>query len=105
MLYAMLGYAPRLAELSPGRILLLLVLEQAFTERAARYLDFGGQEFPYKAQFATDSMLTARVLYLRPTPVSAIVVAAHATVKGLWYLLSALRDLVRRLTRLLCRPD
>ncbi len=95
MEYARLGYSPAFENLSPGRVLLLLILEQLFEEKSVRYLDFGAQEFSYKSQFATDQMRTARVLYVRPTVANVSLLAAHATVRGVWNGLSLVRSLIR----------
>jgi hypothetical protein len=101
MSYARLGYAPSLEELSPGRILLLLILEKLFAEKPVQYLDFGAQEFTYKSHFATNHIRTARVLYLRPNAGNAALMATHAAVRGVWHALSEVRGLVRKFSRAL----
>jgi CelD/BcsL family acetyltransferase involved in cellulose biosynthesis len=101
MMYARLGYAPSLEELSPGRILLLLILEKLFVEKPAQYLDFGAQEFDYKSHFATDQIRTARVLYFRPNAGNGALIATHVAMRGGSRALSEVRGLLRKVSRAL----
>lgn len=97
MLYERLGFDPAFEDLSPGRVLLLLILEHLFKEKPVRLLDFGSQAFSYKAQFATGSIPTARIIYFRPTIRNMFMLGAHAAVRGIWRGLSNARALLRRL--------
>jgi CelD/BcsL family acetyltransferase involved in cellulose biosynthesis len=103
--YASLGYDPNLRSLSPGDVLLHLLLERLFAEGDFQVLDFGEGENWYKEFYATRSIACARVYYFRRTLRNRVAVWLHSGATALSDLagriLNALRirDLVRRLLR------
>jgi CelD/BcsL family acetyltransferase involved in cellulose biosynthesis len=103
--YDNLGYDPKLRSLSPGDVLLFLIIEQLHAERSFRYLDFGEGESWYKEFYATGSIKCARVYFFRRNLRNRMALATHtaagAATDSLGTLLSALgvRAVVRRLLR------
>src|SRR6185437_4082487 len=81
---ARMGYAPAFAALSPGTVLMRLLLESFWTDRFAR-LDFGAGAFAYKADWATGGYPAAEIVCLRPSVRGVALVLALAAS-------SALRD-------------
>jgi len=82
--YAFLGYLPDHADLSPGTVLLWLVMEELFSEAKHRLFDFteGGDSSKHsqKRLFSTGSVRCADVYSMRLTPLNlATVVAQTAT--------------------------
>jgi hypothetical protein len=77
--YQIIGYLPQRASLSPGTVLLTLILEDLF--HCARYdrFDFGVGDAPYKTAFATDTLACSDVYLFRPGWRHACLVRAH------WY--------------------
>jgi len=64
--YAYLGYHPEFAQLSPGTVLQLEVLERLFEERRYRYFDFTDGEGSHKAMFGTDFVSACSFFLLKP---------------------------------------
>lgn len=75
--YQVIGYDPEYRNLSPGRVLLYLMLEGFFAENRHDLFDFGAGEAFYKSLFATDSVRCADVYYFRRTIGNWIAVLAH----------------------------
>lgn len=75
--YQIIGYLPSRAAVSPGSVLLTLILEDVF--RAGHYdrFDFGVGDAPYKSSFATHTMEFADVYLFRPKWRSILLVNAH----------------------------
>lgn len=65
--YQVIGYLPEYAELSPGTVLLYLILQDLFALEKYRMLDFGDGSAFYKEAFATDKLEFADTYLLRPT--------------------------------------
>lgn len=65
--YQVVGYLPEYAELSPGTVLLYLILQDLFSLEEYRILDFGSGSAFYKEVFATDKLEFADSYLLRPT--------------------------------------
>lgn len=57
MYYEEIGYDQEFSKQSPGTVLLTQIVEDLIENHAARVLDFGLGDAPYKRQFATDSLL------------------------------------------------
>ncbi len=105
--YQIIGYLPQRASVSPGTVLLTLILEDLF--RCAKYdrFDFGVGEAPYKAAFATDSTEYADVFLFRPNLRNALFVHAHWQTERLsvavgaflerWGLKRRIKSLMRRM--------
>lgn len=85
--YAYLGFLAEFGELSPGTVLLWLVMEDLFREGTHRIFDFteGGDRGRHsqKRLFSTDSVRCADVYMFRPKTVNLVAVLAHATVDWL----------------------
>lgn len=85
--YAYLGYRAEFGELSPGTVLLWLVMEDLFREGTHRIFDFteGGDrgQHSQKRLFSTDSVQCADVYLFRRTAVNLVAVLTHATVDWL----------------------
>ena len=82
--YTIPGYDPEFAQLSPGTVLLYAILEKLFAERRFRVFDFGGQEWGYKALFATASVDYIRVIWFPITPKNLILVLMHHILRQAW---------------------
>ena len=67
MSYQVIGYLPEHADLSPGTVLLYLILQDLFSLEKYRMLDFGSGSAFYKEAFATDKLEFADSYLLRPT--------------------------------------
>lgn len=67
MSYQVIGYLPEHADLSPGTVLLYLILQDLFSLQKYRMLDFGPGSAFYKEAFATDKLEFADSYLLRPT--------------------------------------
>ena len=67
MSYQLIGYLPEHADLSPGTVLLYLILQDLFLLEKYRMLDFGSGSAFYKEAFATDKLKFADSYLLRPT--------------------------------------
>lgn len=72
--YQIIGYLPSRAALSPGTVLLTLILEDVF--RCGRYdrFDFGVGDAPYKASFATHVIELADIYIFHATWRAALLV-------------------------------
>lgn len=91
------GYDAAHRKLSPGTVLLYLVLEQLFFPDARlSTLDFGEGDADYKRLFSTGSQRCAHVLYLRATPANAAVVSLES---ALWGARRALKPVEAELQR------
>ena len=77
LIYSHLAHRPEYNRHSAGTVLLYLILESLFEEKAFEYLDFGGSEFWYKSFFGNYSANCARVLYFRPGLSRLSVALAH----------------------------
>lgn len=75
--YEIIGYLPDRAPLSPGTVLLYLIVEDLF--RLGRYaiLDFGVGDSEYKRLFSTRALDYIDVHLFRPTLRNALIVRAH----------------------------
>lgn len=67
LIYALLGYDPEFADLSPGTVLQLEAMRQLMEERAFRLFDFTAGEGQHKSLFATGTVDCVDLLLLRPT--------------------------------------
>jgi CelD/BcsL family acetyltransferase involved in cellulose biosynthesis len=85
--YAFLGYRAEFSELSPGTVLLWLVMEELFREGTHRIFDFteGGDrgQHSQKRLFSTGSVQCADVYLFRRTAANWIIVLTHLAVDWL----------------------
>lgn len=77
LIYAFLGYDPAYLNLSVGTVLQWLALEWLFAERQFRYFDFTEGQSEHKRLFATHSVPSANVLFLRAGLRNRLVVLSH----------------------------
>jgi Acetyltransferase (GNAT) domain len=91
--YALLAHDPALAHLSPGTVLLFVMLERVFGERKFRFFDFGGQKWDYKAFFGTGSVKYLRVIWFPITGKNGILVLIHYLTQLAWYCAARLKEL------------
>jgi CelD/BcsL family acetyltransferase involved in cellulose biosynthesis len=77
LIYTHIGYDQKYAKLSPGTVLLYLILERLFAEQQFERLDFGEGTLGYKAFFSTHSIRCVRVIYLRRTLRNFVIAAAN----------------------------
>lgn len=63
LVYGLAGFDLEYDRWSPGIVLLSLILQKQFSERAFTSFDFGGREDSYKEFLATRSTLSADILY------------------------------------------
>jgi CelD/BcsL family acetyltransferase involved in cellulose biosynthesis len=92
LVYERVGYDPDLRQLGPGTVLLFLVIEQLFSSRRFRRLDFGAGEFDYKKAFGTGYLQCADIYYFRRTLSNAALVTGHAVVSMAWSGVTAVLD-------------
>jgi hypothetical protein len=97
IVYKHIGYATKFARLSPGNVLLYMMLEQLFAEGKFRLFDFDGTDyFAYKAFFATRAIPCGRVVWFQPTTRNIALGTAHWVVTAAWRLAAKLRVSGRR---------
>ena len=77
LIYAYLGYDPGYLNLSVGTVLQWLALEHVFAERQFKYFDFTEGQSEHKRLFATHSVPSANVLFVRRTMRNRLVVLSH----------------------------
>lgn len=75
--YSIIGYLPDYAAMSPGTVLLYLILEDLFREKVFRILDFGVGESWYKASFATGVEEFVDAALLVPTMRNVLLARLH----------------------------
>ena len=79
LLYVHSAYDPRCAKLSPGTVLLWLILQSLYVEQRFEYFDFLWGFYPYKLAFARTSMRVACVYCFRGTLRNRALVLTHLT--------------------------
>ena len=75
--YDVIGYLEETAPLSPGTVLLYLIVEDLFRLGRFRIFDFGVGEAPYKRMFATGSLEFVDACLFRPTVAHRLLVGLH----------------------------
>ena len=71
------------AELSPGTVLLYLIIQDVISHNRAQRFDLGIGAGAHKQQFSNASFDDASVLVLRPTAAARVLVASHALLRAL----------------------
>lgn len=105
LVYSILGYDQRHRALSPGDVLLYLMIEALHAEGAFRYLDFGEGEAWYKTFYATDTLSCARLYFFPRTVGHVLAVGLHAGANSVSDFVGAtldrfdLRERLRRMMR------
>lgn len=103
--YDVVGYLEDAAPLSPGSVLLYLIIEDLFRLGRFQVFDFGVGDAPYKQMFATDMDEFADAYLFRPTWRSRLLVYGHwlldrfSSAIGLLLEKAGLKARVRRLLR------
>src|SRR5690348_7990389 len=82
--YSIPGYDPKFARLSPGTVLLYLIIQKLFTDRRFMIFDFGGQEWDYKAFLSTGSVSYVKAIWFPITVKHVCLVAAHYVLLQGW---------------------
>lgn len=77
LVYDTIGYLPECAKLSPGSVLLYLILQDLFSNRLFAMLDFGPGEAQYKSMFGTGHYAFEDVYLLRRTLRHRLLTSAH----------------------------
>lgn len=77
LVYDTIGYLPECAKLSPGSVLLYLILQDLFNNRRYAMLDFGPGEAQYKSMFGTGQYTFEDVYLFRRTMRHHLLVSAH----------------------------
>ena len=93
--YTLVGYDPSFAKLSPGTVLLVLLIERLFAERRFRLFDFGGMASDYKAFFATGGIDYVKVIWFPINLKYLILVLAHNFVLQAWWGAARLKSRAR----------
>jgi hypothetical protein len=75
--YDVIGYIEETAPLSPGTVLLYLIVEDLFRLGRFRVFDFGVGEAPYKKFFSTGSLEFVDACLFRPTASHRLLVLLH----------------------------
>lgn len=83
LIYDIIGYLPECASLSPGSVLLYLILQDVFAAGRYGILDFGPGEAQYKSMFATHRQEFADVYLFRPTLRHRLLAHLHFRLAGL----------------------
>ena len=97
IIYKHIGYSTKFARLSPGNVLLYMMLEQLFDEGKFRILDFDGTDyFAYKEFFATRAIPCGRVVWFRLTPRNLALSFGHWIMTAAWRLAAELHGSARR---------
>jgi CelD/BcsL family acetyltransferase involved in cellulose biosynthesis len=80
--YERIGYDPKWADFSPGKVLLLRLLEDLFKPHTGaerpRWLDFGSGDSEYKQLFGNEQYAEAHVYLVRKTPYMTAALSVHA---------------------------
>jgi CelD/BcsL family acetyltransferase involved in cellulose biosynthesis len=71
------GYDSALARLSPGTVLMTVVMDTFQAMGRYQFMDFGSGESQHKAVFSTDRVRMGSLFLLRPTLKHRLVLAAH----------------------------
>ena len=82
--YSIPGYDPGFDLLSPGTVLLYLIIEKLFSDRRYRLFDFGGHEWSYKAFFATGKVDYIKIIWVPATVRNVLLVTAHYVLQRAW---------------------
>ena len=77
LIYAYLGYDPQYLRMSVGTVLQWFALEYLFAEGRFKYFDFTEGQSEHKRLFATHSVPSANVVFLRRNLVNRLVVLSH----------------------------
>jgi CelD/BcsL family acetyltransferase involved in cellulose biosynthesis len=91
------GFDPDRRALSPGTVLLYLLLEQVFADPRITMFDFGEGDAFYKERFATRKQRCAEVFYLRPRARTLSMVALDSSFIGLRHALAPLEQQLEEL--------
>lgn len=103
--YQVVGYLPECAHLSPGTVLLYLIIEDLFKGGEYSFLDFGPGESTYKAAFATTSIEYADVYFFKCNWRNRFLVGLHwkiectSTLIGRGFEVLGIKKLVRNAMR------
>ncbi len=109
LVYDTIGYLPECAKLSPGSVLLYLILQDAFGSGCYSMLDFGPGEAQYKAMFGTGRYEFEDVYLLRRTLRHRMLANLHYRVNNFSTAVGAalehhgLKKAVKKLIRILKR--
>jgi len=92
LIYSTIGYDPQYKDLSPGTVLLYLILQRLFAEQRFRIFDFVVVgDYGYKTMFSTGSLDYARVLWFPWSLKNFALVGLHYLSRRLWDLVSAFK--------------
>lgn len=94
MVYDTIGYLPECANMSPGTVLLYLILENVFKDGGANIFDFGPGEAQYKSMFATHRREFVDTYLFRSTLRNYLVTSLHYGLSSLSSLIGAALDRV-----------
>lgn len=103
--YSVVGYDSAYAKWSPGTILLIMILKEAFAEGKYSIVDFGQGESQYKSMFSTANIVCADTYYFRWGVRNAFYVTLHYVIDRFSYTLGrvlaryGLKQRVRHLLR------
>lgn len=83
LIYDIVGYLPEFANLSPGTVLLYLMLQDIFQSGAYEILDFGPGEAQYKSMFSTDRQEFIDTYFFRPSFKRMALIQTHYSLSKL----------------------
>jgi hypothetical protein len=99
VVYSYCGYDPEFAQFSPGTVLLLLIIEWLFNERAFRLFDLDNDGWDYKAMFATGNVSYLKVVWFPKTITNFLLVIMHLSVLWAWSGAALIKEAYRTLMR------
>ena len=83
LIYDIIGYLPESSSLSPGTVLLYLILQDVFAEGSFEMVDFGPGEAQYKSLFATHRQEFIDTYLFRRTLRNQLLARLHFALSGL----------------------
>lgn len=93
MVYDVVGYLPEYGDLSPGTVLLYLIVQDAFQLEGCEVLDFGPGHAQYKSMFSTRKEEFVDLYLLRSSLKNQVMLVAH------WWLILLSENAGRLLDR------
>jgi len=92
--YSYCGYDPEFAKLSPGTVLLFLIVEWLFRDGKFKMFDLGNDSWDYKAALATGGVKYFKVIWFPKTAANLIMIGIHIAVLRAWFGAARVRKII-----------